>query len=255
MSPARSVRPDGVEPVLEVGARGGRELRPGHLGVGVGDRRTQWRIEAAALEQPEVGLGLDVAQGEVRGRVVAVADVERQQVSAARRPAAGVVQAAQVEQVGLVVLRLASAAVDEEHLEAGPVDARCGGVEPERTRPAEECEPAASKEQRGATRSRRNPPACDRVRAVTPARLAVRGIGRNRAPRTRRTPASGQDDVGSRPTAAASRRLATPQADDRLAKLRAERDADGQGGQQAADHQTFHEQEINPGHVSMSPVR
>ena len=74
---------------------------------------------AAALEEPEVGLGLRLAHGDVGRRVGAVAHV------AARSGPAGTparsrtsCSAAQVQQVGLVVLALRPAAVDHQDLEA-----------------------------------------------------------------------------------------------------------------------------------------
>ncbi len=225
--------PAGVEPVLDVAARRRREHRARHVGVLVGDRRAQRSLERASLEQPEVGLGLRLAHGHVGRGIGTVAHVQRHQ---ARRHAGAqqdVVQRAQVEQVGLVVLRLRPSTVDHQDLEARDLAGRRRSL---RGRGGEGTDRAASKHQeRG---GRESMPAARRgAGGRHAATVAAAPRGRNSHAAACRGPGSGRGGLDADRAPVGCAPLSQPH--HRLAQLRTERDDDRERTEEAADHQSL----------------
>jgi len=99
----------------------GRRLQrhAGDPGVGVDDLRAERRRQPGAAQEPEVGLGLDLAHRHVGLRGGAVGAEDRDVVGRHTGACEELEQTAEVEEVGLVVLRLAAAAVHHEHVEVG----------------------------------------------------------------------------------------------------------------------------------------
>jgi hypothetical protein len=100
-------------------------LPPRDVRVLVDDRLLELRLHPRALDQPEIGIDLQLADGEVRRRVGAVTAQDGDALG--RHPGAPeqVEHLTDVQEVGLVVLRRVAAPVDHEDVQPlGPARMR-----------------------------------------------------------------------------------------------------------------------------------
>ena len=227
----------GLEPAADVGPGRGRQLRPGDRGALEGDRRLQPGRQRTSLEQPEIGLRLCIAQRYVGRRIGAVAHVE---CHAIRRHAGAdeqVVQRAQVQEVGLVVLLARPAAVDHQHMEPGhfwtTIGPTAGGLRCGTGEPAG-ADRQREQEQRG------DLPAAAHCGDAGPHHGATLAAPRCRGKLwscgLRRV---GSGDPGLDAHRPAVRRRAMTKARERLSELGTERHGDRHRGEDSAGHQSF----------------
>jgi hypothetical protein len=116
--PGVQVVPRLLEPALDAPLRGVLQLPAGNPGVLVDDRLPELGLDARALEEPEVRIDLQLADGEVGRGIGAVGAEDGDAVGWHAGTPDQVEELADVEQVRLVVLRGGAAPVDQEDVQA-----------------------------------------------------------------------------------------------------------------------------------------